>query len=417
MSSRSRWVACTTVLRGPSTPASYSTWAGVRPYAARLSAFSAGCSDRCACTGAPNACDQPITSCIWLGGTARTEWMAAPARACGLSIPRESAPRPAARSAHRAASPSPNLQLHVPQRLRGAVPAQARRQVAGVEQRDPQPGVRRGPQQDPPHLVGVGVRRAARAVVQVVELADAGDPGQRHLGVDGAGEGVVAAGVQRGGEPVHPRPPRPERALVGLHRAAESPVEGVRVGVGQAGQGQPGQQMRAGRARLSRATPGVTAVKRSPGGLDQDVALYPAAGQPGELRVPAPGPARVVRVGSAWPARIRRGGRPVARPGRAARARTGPARRRRGRGERARHARVPSSRGRRRRHRDPHAAARPRPSPPSRIPRRRASSPPSPGRWSGPVRAWPRPGPCRPPRRPGRRGWTGRCRRRRRGGR
>ena len=31
MSSRSRWVACTTVLRGPSTPASFSTWAGVRP--------------------------------------------------------------------------------------------------------------------------------------------------------------------------------------------------------------------------------------------------------------------------------------------------------------------------------------------------------------------------------------------------
>ena len=51
---------------------------------------------------------EATTGCIWSGGTARTEWMAAPARACGASTPCSSLPSAATRSAQRAAEPSEN---------------------------------------------------------------------------------------------------------------------------------------------------------------------------------------------------------------------------------------------------------------------------------------------------------------------
>ena len=101
-------MACTIVERGPSAPAAYSTSAGVPPNAARHSAFSSGCSDRCAWTGAPCACDHAITSGTWSGETARTEWIAAPSRACGATMPSESRVNPETRSAQAAAEPSPN---------------------------------------------------------------------------------------------------------------------------------------------------------------------------------------------------------------------------------------------------------------------------------------------------------------------
>ena len=47
------------------------------------------------------------------------------------------------------------------------------------------------------HGVRVGVAAAAGRVVQVVELADAGDAGERHLGVDGGGQRAVAVRVER----------------------------------------------------------------------------------------------------------------------------------------------------------------------------------------------------------------------------
>ena len=50
--------------------------------------------------------------------------------------------------------------------------ADAAVQVAGVDQGDADAGVRRRGDQRTAHLVGVAVRRAARAVVEVVELAD-----------------------------------------------------------------------------------------------------------------------------------------------------------------------------------------------------------------------------------------------------
>ena len=44
----------------------------------------------------------------WSGGTARTEWTAAPSRASGATSPRASAPKASTRSAQAAAVPSPN---------------------------------------------------------------------------------------------------------------------------------------------------------------------------------------------------------------------------------------------------------------------------------------------------------------------
>ena len=64
-------------------------------------------------------------------------------------------------------------------------------QVAGVDQRDPDPCLARGLDQGAPHRVRVRVRRSARAVVEIVELADRGDSGQRHLPERRPGQGPV----------------------------------------------------------------------------------------------------------------------------------------------------------------------------------------------------------------------------------
>ena len=52
MSSSVRCVACTAVVRSDSTPCSCSSRVGVQPYASRHCSFSAGCSERCTCSGA-----------------------------------------------------------------------------------------------------------------------------------------------------------------------------------------------------------------------------------------------------------------------------------------------------------------------------------------------------------------------------
>ena len=69
-------------------------------------------------------------------------------------------------------------------------------QVTGVEQGDPQARLGGRLDQGAPHRVRVGVGRPVRLVVHVVELAHAGDPGQHHLGVHGAGQGEVAVRVE-----------------------------------------------------------------------------------------------------------------------------------------------------------------------------------------------------------------------------
>ncbi len=68
-----------------------------------------------------------------------------------------------------------------------------------------------------PRAFVVGVPGAAGGVVQVVELPDARDPGQRHLGVGGAGEREVRVGVQAPSHastsgPATTRSPRRRRA-------------------------------------------------------------------------------------------------------------------------------------------------------------------------------------------------------------
>jgi hypothetical protein len=100
MSPSVRCVAWTMQLPLPSAPCSSSSSAGVRPWAARHASFSARCSDRCACSGALRSRAHSATVASWSAGTARTEWIAAPIRACGAARSAE------ARSAHACASPS-----------------------------------------------------------------------------------------------------------------------------------------------------------------------------------------------------------------------------------------------------------------------------------------------------------------------
>ena len=114
-------------------------------------------------------------------------------------------------------------------------------EVARVQQGDPEPGLRGRLAQRLAHRVRVVVRRAARPVVQVVELADAGDAGERHLGVRRPGQREVGVRVEPRGDGVHALAPGPERAAAAVRAAAQGAVEGVRVRVGEAGQHQPGQ--------------------------------------------------------------------------------------------------------------------------------------------------------------------------------
>jgi len=73
--------------------------------------------------------------------------------------------------------------------------------------------------------------------MEVVELADGGHTGQRHLAERRPGEGQVTVRVEAVGERVHLLPPRPEGAGAGLGAAAQRALKGVRVCVGKAGQG------------------------------------------------------------------------------------------------------------------------------------------------------------------------------------
>jgi len=128
-------------------------------------------------------------------------------------------------------------QLRSGQRQR-ALLRQPAGQVARVEERDPQARLGRRLEQGAAHGVPVRVRVPARLVMQVVELAHAAHPGQRHLGVDRPGQPEVAVRVEPGRDGVHALAPGPERAAVRLGGGPQRPVKGVRVSVGEAGQGE-----------------------------------------------------------------------------------------------------------------------------------------------------------------------------------
>ena len=85
-------------------------------------------------------------------------------------------------------------------------------EVARVEQRDPQPGLPGSVDECVRHRVRVGVRHASGAVVEVVELTDRGDAGQRQLRVRRPRQPVVGVGVEPVGDCVHLLAPGPEAA-------------------------------------------------------------------------------------------------------------------------------------------------------------------------------------------------------------
>ena len=129
-----RWVACTAVRVGPSTPVSASSSVGVRPCAARQASFSARCSERWTCSGRAGGRGRRTVDSA-PAGTARTECSAAPIRACGAAGSRATPVRPGVHVA--VAEPA----LHPVQRL--AVHGGG--QVERVQQGDPDAGLARRP--------------------------------------------------------------------------------------------------------------------------------------------------------------------------------------------------------------------------------------------------------------------------------
>ena len=90
--------------------------------------------------------------------------------------------------------------LHLVQRL-VALRGQTAGQVADVEQGEPDAGLGRRPRSArAPIALGSAYGRPSLIMVQVVELADGGVPGQHHLGVDGRGQVQVAVRVEPAGE-------------------------------------------------------------------------------------------------------------------------------------------------------------------------------------------------------------------------
>ena len=241
---------------GPSTPSSRSSAVGVRPCTARhaRSRPSARTSGRAA--GRRGVSAQSTTAGICSTGhrahrvERRADEYAAVARRRCCSASTRSAQR-----VDRAVA-EPLLRP-----VASGAPSDAGAEIAGVEQGEPDAGVRGRVDQGLAHRVRVGVRPAAGVVVQVVELADRGDAGQRHLGVHrrgpapGSGRGQPSGGARTSARARSRTMPRSRWV-----RAAQRPVEGVRVGVGQARDHQAAQpraiRLRAA-AGLDRGDPAV----------------------------------------------------------------------------------------------------------------------------------------------------------------
>jgi len=75
------------------------------------------------------------------------------------------------------------------------------------------------------HLVRVVVWDPARSVVEVVELADGGEPGQHHLGEGRPRQREVEIRVDRVGDLVHPLAPGPEVAPARLAPSPQGALE------------------------------------------------------------------------------------------------------------------------------------------------------------------------------------------------
>ena len=93
MSSSVRWVACTAAVRGPSAPASASSWVGVRPGGGQRIRVLRGLLGQVNVQTRPAAAaghHRQITT-----GTARTEWIADAHPQLGGQAGRPAPPRPA----------------------------------------------------------------------------------------------------------------------------------------------------------------------------------------------------------------------------------------------------------------------------------------------------------------------------------
>ncbi len=182
------------------------------------------------CIGPPIAAIRPMS----IFSTARTECAATPIRTASDCSSRET------RVAHCSTFQSLNRRC----RMSSSVwPAgrQAALEIAGVEQREPDPGLPGRLHQRVTHRVRIVVRRAVGAVVQVVELADTRHAGQGHLGVRRPGQRQIGVRIQLRRNGVHALAPGPEGPAVGVGAPAQGAVERVRVGVGEARQHQPGE--------------------------------------------------------------------------------------------------------------------------------------------------------------------------------
>ncbi len=91
------------------------------------------------------------------------------------------------------------------------------------------------------HLRRIVVGPAIGRVVQIVELADRGEPGFEHLDIELRGDRLDIVWRQLVEEAVHHLPPGPEAVAAGtgdLGEAGHAALEGVAVQVGHAGQWQ-----------------------------------------------------------------------------------------------------------------------------------------------------------------------------------
>ena len=144
-------------------------------------------------------------------------------------------------------------------------------QVAGVDQRDPDPLLGGGVDQGLPQLVAMAV--------EVVELADGGDAGLEHLAEDKAAVLEVVGRVPLG-VAVHALPPLPEVAAARLDLAPEQALERVAVDVGEA---RDRPALEGHRVRWSES---VLHHRRDATALDLDEHVLGAAAEPGLLGVP-----------------------------------------------------------------------------------------------------------------------------------
>ena len=146
---------------------------GVGPVAASASSFSAGCSDRCACSTRSSS-----AAC----GDRRQLGAAAPRAPSGC-------PRRPGRRSGSAATRSPRIArraVREPLLRRGHRHAETAGQVGDVDQREPDSRLAGRIRDRQPHRVRVVVPAAARRMMQVVELADRRVSGAQQLHVAGA---------------------------------------------------------------------------------------------------------------------------------------------------------------------------------------------------------------------------------------